>query len=105
MQRATIEAYQYVNHFRISLHFMRRYPIAHSEPPANQGTRNDWATLKTLFPYLWEYKWRMLLALLFLIGAKLANIGVPLVLKALVDHMTIGPDNPRALLTLPIGIL
>ncbi|SNT26900.1 ATP-binding cassette, subfamily B [Noviherbaspirillum humi] len=84
---------------------MRRYSVSSPEPAANQGTRNDWATLKTLFPYLWAYKWRMLLALMFLIGAKLANVGVPLLLKELVDRMTITPDHPRALLVLPLGIL
>ncbi|RJF99613.1 ABCB family ABC transporter ATP-binding protein/permease [Noviherbaspirillum saxi] len=84
---------------------MRRHPVSSSEPPANQGTRNDWATLKTLLPYLWAYKWRVLLALTFLVGAKVANVGVPLVLKALIDHMTISPDNPKALLVLPVGIL
>lgn len=84
---------------------MRRYPSSYPEPAANQGTRNDWATLKTLLPYLWTYKWRMLLALAFLIGAKLANVGVPLLLKQLIDHMTISPGNPRALLVLPVGIL
>jgi ATP-binding cassette, subfamily B, heavy metal transporter len=84
---------------------MRRHPVSSPEPPANQGTRNDWVTLKTLFPYLWAYKWRMLLALTFLVGAKVANVGVPLVLKQLVDHMTVGPDNPRALLVLPVGVL
>lgn len=84
---------------------MRRHPVSSPEPAANQGTRNDWATLKTLFPYLWAYKWRVLLALVFLVGAKLANVGVPLVLKELVDRMTIGPNNPQALLVLPIGIL
>jgi ABC-type transport system involved in Fe-S cluster assembly fused permease/ATPase subunit len=84
---------------------MRRFPATSSEPPANQRTRNDWATLKTLLPYLWTYKWRVLLALVFLIGAKVANIGVPLVLKELVDHLTIAPGNPQALLILPLGIL
>jgi ATP-binding cassette, subfamily B, heavy metal transporter len=84
---------------------MRRYSVSLPEPAANQGTRNDWATLKTLLPYLWAYKWRVLLALTFLVGAKLANVGVPLVLKALIDHMTIGPNNPQALLVLPLGIL
>jgi ABC-type transport system involved in Fe-S cluster assembly fused permease/ATPase subunit len=84
---------------------MRRHPAPSSDPPANQGTRNDWRTLKTLLPYLWTYKWRVLLALAFLVGAKLANIGVPLVLKELIDHMTIGPGNPQALMVLPIGIL
>jgi ATP-binding cassette, subfamily B, heavy metal transporter len=84
---------------------MRRHSVSSAEPPANQGTRNDWTTLKTLLPYLWTYKWRVLLALAFLVGAKLANIGVPLVLKQLIDHMTIGPNNPQALLVLPIGVL
>jgi ATP-binding cassette, subfamily B, heavy metal transporter len=84
---------------------MRRYPVTSSEPPANQGTRNDWATLKTLFPYLWAYKWRVLLALIFLISAKMSNVGVPLVLKSLVDKMAISPGSPQALLVLPVGLL
>ncbi|RJG07185.1 ABC transporter ATP-binding protein/permease [Noviherbaspirillum cavernae] len=84
---------------------MRRHSVSSSEPAANQGERNDWVALKTLFPYLWAYKWRVLLALVFLVGAKVANVGVPLVLKQLVDRMTISPDNPQALLVLPVGIL
>jgi ATP-binding cassette subfamily B protein len=84
---------------------MRRHSVSSPEPASNQGTRNDWATLKTLLPYLWAYKWRVLLALVFLVGAKVANVGVPLVLKALIDHMTINPGNPRALIVLPVGIL
>ncbi|HTN66090.1 MAG TPA: ABC transporter ATP-binding protein/permease [Burkholderiaceae bacterium] len=72
---------------------------------ASPGPRNDWVTLKTLLPYLWAYKGRVLLALAFLIGAKLANVGVPLVLKRLIDHLTIGPNNPQALLVLPLGLL
>ncbi len=86
---------------------MRRHPSSPPapSPAAGQPPRNDWATLKTLFPYLWVYKWRVLLALLFLVGAKLANVGVPLVLKALVDSMTISPKNPQAILVLPLGIL
>ncbi|HEY8100457.1 MAG TPA: ABC transporter ATP-binding protein/permease [Burkholderiaceae bacterium] len=86
---------------------MRRYSASSSpaEVVKSDTPRNDWATLKTLFPYLWAYKWRVMLALVFLIGAKLANVGVPLVLKALIDHMTISPKNPQALLVLPLGIL
>ena len=41
----------------------------------------EWRKLGTLLPYLWEYKWRVVLALAFLVAAKLANVGVPLVLK------------------------
>lgn len=70
-----------------------------------QPKRSDWATLKTLLPYLWTYKWRVSLALLFMLGAKLANVGVPLVLKKLVDSMTITVSHPQAMLVLPLGIL
>jgi len=84
---------------------MRRYTPSSPEPAANQSTRNDWVTIKTLLPYLWAYKWRVSLALTFLIGAKLANVGVPLVLKKLVDSMTITPAHPQAMLALPLGIL
>ncbi|MQR02297.1 ABCB family ABC transporter ATP-binding protein/permease [Glaciimonas soli] len=71
--------------------------------PDTPSKRNDWATLKTLLPYLWTYKWRVSLALLFLIGAKLASVGVPLVLKRLIDSMTITPTH--SILVLPLAIL
>ncbi|CDG80939.1 ABCB family ABC transporter ATP-binding protein/permease [Janthinobacterium agaricidamnosum] len=88
---------------------MRRHP---TPLPPNAGnsakaapTRSDFATLKTLLPYLWVYKWRVLVALLCLVGAKLANVGVPLVLKKLVDAMSITAAHPQAMLVLPLGIL
>jgi len=84
---------------------MRRTLPPLPDAPANQGTRNDWATLKTLLPYLWAYKWRMSLALVFLVSAKAANVGVPLVLKKLIDSLTVTPTQPRALLALPVGLL
>lgn len=86
---------------------MRRYPSTPAAPQSAAAAppRSDFATLKTLLPYLWVYKWRVLLALLCLVGAKLANVGVPLVLKKLVDAMSITPAHPRAMLVLPLGIL
>ena len=84
---------------------MRRQTVNSTQPPANQATRNDWATLKTLVPYLWAYKWRVSLALLFLVGAKVANVTVPLVLKKLIDGLSIKPGDPQALLVLPLGLL
>ncbi len=87
---------------------MRRHspPSSHfPEAPANQGTRNDWATLKTLLPYLWQWKWRVLFALSCLVGAKLANVGVPLVLKQLIDSLTITPSHPASVMVLPVGVL
>ena len=67
--------------------------------------RSDWATLKRLFPYLWDYKWRVLAALAFMVGAKLANVGVPLLLKNLVDTMNIKPGDARAMLVVPMALL
>ncbi len=67
--------------------------------------RSDWGTLKRLFPYLWDYKWRVLAALTFMLGAKLGNVGVPLLLKNLVDTMNIKPGDTQALLVVPAALL
>ncbi len=70
------------------------------------ATRSDWATLRRLFPYLWAYKWRVMAALTFMVGAKLANVGVPLLLKELVDTMNPkGAIGAQALLVVPLGLL
>jgi ABC-type multidrug transport system fused ATPase/permease subunit len=88
---------------------MRRHGGSSSQPlppEATPGTpRTDWATLRRLFPYLWQYKWRVLAALLFMIGAKAANVGVPVLLKNLVDAMDVKPGDPAALLVVPVGLL
>jgi len=57
------------------------------ESPSKQEPGRDWKTLQRLFPYLWEYKWRVMAALSFMVGAKVANVGVPIVLKKLVDTL------------------
>ena len=67
--------------------------------------RSDWGALKKLLPYLWTYRWRVAIALAFLLAAKLANVGVPLLLKELVDSLSIKPGDPQALLVLPLGVL
>ena len=54
-----------------------------------------------LLPYLWEFKGRVIVALIFLTAAKLANVGVPLVLKEIVDSL----DATHAVLTLPLALL
>ena len=83
-------------------------PVAHPPSAADSGParpRSDWSTLRRLFPYLWQYKWRVIAALAFMVGAKLANVGVPVLLKELVDAMTIPPGSPQALLVVPLGLL
>jgi ABC-type transport system involved in Fe-S cluster assembly fused permease/ATPase subunit len=84
---------------------MRRHSEPSPVPDPNAAKRSDWATLQTLFPYLWVYKWRVLAALGCLIGAKVANVGVPLVLKQMIDQLSIDPNHPRALLVLPLAAL
>ena len=90
---------------------MRRHgeTVSSSAPPAAspaRGTpRSDWGTLQRLFPYLWQYKWRVLAALVFMIGAKFSNVGVPLLLKELVDAMAIKVGDPLALAVVPAGLL
>jgi ATP-binding cassette, subfamily B, heavy metal transporter len=74
---------------------------ADTGPPSPSARRNDWAVIRTLLPYLWEFKWRVLLALTFLASAKLANVAVPLVMKQIVDSL----DARQALLVLPLALL
>ena len=85
-------------------------PHASTLPPVPDGgspaaPRSDWATLKRLLPYLWRYRWRVGIALGFLLAAKLANVGVPLLLKELVDSLSIRPGSAAALLVVPVGLL
>ncbi|MBI2733902.1 MAG: ABC transporter ATP-binding protein/permease, partial [Aquabacterium sp.] len=87
---------------------MRRY--AHTPAPENQASttetrRSDRDTLARLWPYLWAYKWRVVLALAFMIGAKVANVGVPLLLKSLVDKLAPNASSAQAMLVVPVGLL
>jgi ATP-binding cassette subfamily B protein len=83
-------------------------PTPHSTAAlsATDPARSDWATLRRLFPYLWQYKWRVIAALAFMVGAKVANVGVPLLLKELVDTMNPkGGIGVSALLVVPAALL
>jgi ATP-binding cassette subfamily B protein len=87
-------------------------PASLSAPPpaatpggAQARRRSDWSTLTKLLPYVWAWRWRVLVALLCLVAAKLANIGVPLVLKHLVDALTLSPGDPRSVLVVPVALL
>ncbi|MES2365011.1 MAG: ABC transporter ATP-binding protein/permease [Pseudomonadota bacterium] len=75
---------------------MRRFASDSGQP----GTA-DWRTIRLLLPYLWEYKWRVAIALSFLIGAKLAVVSVPLILKHVVDSL----NQPKAMLVVPVALL
>jgi len=64
-------------------------------------------TLRRLFPYVWHYRWRVLIALVLLVASKLATIGVPVLLKQLVDglNLKIGALVIPALLLIAYGAL
>jgi ABC-type transport system involved in Fe-S cluster assembly fused permease/ATPase subunit len=75
------------------------------QPAAPGEKRSDWGTLRKLLPYLWAYRWRVALALLFLLAAKGANVSVPILLKYLVDALDLKPGDLRAVLVVPAGLL
>ncbi len=78
----------------------------HHSAPVNVADRrtvsnSEWRAVRLLLPYLWEFKGRVVVALIFLVSAKLANVGVPLVLKEVVDRL----DAATAVLLLPLALL
>ncbi|MBI2318315.1 MAG: ABC transporter ATP-binding protein/permease [Betaproteobacteria bacterium] len=82
---------------------MRHHPGSLPLEPeaAARRSRSEWRALATLLPYLWEFKGRVALALAFMAVAKLANVGVPLVMKEIIDALS----AERALVALPLALL
>jgi ATP-binding cassette subfamily B protein len=81
-------------------------PAAGAEPSAALGPgepRGDWATLRTLLPYLWRYRGRVLFAVGCLVAAKLAVVGVPILLKQIVDALVQRPAG--AVLAVPVALI
>ncbi|MDZ7840744.1 MAG: ABC transporter ATP-binding protein/permease [Gammaproteobacteria bacterium] len=78
--------------------------MQHTRTEMPASGRRDWQTLGTLTPYLWDYRWRLGGALALLALAKLANIGVPVVLKEIVDGLDTS-GQAAALLTVPLALL
>ncbi len=70
-------------------------------PAARGARRNEWRAVGLLLPYLAEYKGRVIVALAFLTSAKLANVGVPLVLKSVIDALS----PAQQVLALPLALL
>ena len=75
--------------------------MSHKQTTEPHSDRKDLQNLKRLFPFIWEFKGRVLLALASLVLSKLAIVGMPLVLKEIVD----GLDASRHALVLPIAML
>jgi len=62
----------------------------------------DWRILRSLLPYLLEFRGRVVLALSCLVLAKLATVGVPVALKFIVDHFE---GRTEALVVVPVGLV
>jgi ATP-binding cassette subfamily B protein len=75
--------------------------MRHRHSDHDPSERAEWSTIRTLLPYLLEFKGRVVLAVVLLVLAKLANVGVPLALKEIVDAM----NHPQAALAVPIALV
>ena len=84
-----------------------RHSSGHHHGSADSKTagRGDWRVIRDLLPYLLEYRFRVLIALSCLIAAKVTNLGIPIVLKDLIDSLNINVNSPQALLVVPLGII
>lgn len=70
--------------------------------PASNEPLHVWVTLKSLLPWLWAYKVRMLAAFGCLILAKLASVWVPIIFKNMIDALT---PTQNVALVLPVALL
>ena len=61
--------------------------MIHRPTTKPHGNRKDFDNIKRLFPYIWDFKGRVLLALSCLILSKVAIVGMPLMLKDIVDGL------------------
>ena len=75
-----------------------------SSPTVQKRQSQDWKVIQNLFPYLSAYKARIFFTLLCLVVAKIANLGVPIMLKKIVDAMSIH-TTPQALLVVPVSLI
>ncbi|HEY6528368.1 MAG TPA: ABC transporter ATP-binding protein/permease [Cellvibrionaceae bacterium] len=68
---------------------------------ADATSKANWRVLWVLIPYLMEFRWRVALAMALLVGAKLANVTVPLTLKHIIDQL----DASNAMIIVPVALL
>ena len=71
---------------------------------AQSRQHSDWQVIRNLMPYIWQFKARVIITLLCLIGAKVANLGVPIVLKKIVDALSISSTS-QMLLVVPVSLI
>ena len=74
-----------------------------SHLPDQEVTEINWRVLKTLWPYLLEFRTRISIAIACLVLTKLASVYLPFILKDLVD--TLDQNNKQSLLLVPLGLV
>jgi len=77
----------------------------HSKADSKTSQRGDWRVIRDLLPYLLEYRLRVIVALSCLVAAKVANLGIPILMKELIDSLNVKTSSPQALLVVPLGII
>lgn len=80
---------------------MRRH---HRLPNASSQHKPDWRVIRDLIPYLMEFRGRVIVALVFLVGAKLATVAVPVALKLIIDHLDQG-GGTDLLVSVPLALV
>lgn len=77
----------------------------HSATGSKPSQGSDWKVIRDLLPYLLEYKFRVVIALTCLVAAKVTNLGIPILMKQLIDELNIKADSPQVLLVVPAGLI
>ena len=75
------------------------------DQPVAKRQLGDWRVIRDLLPYLLAYRYRVLLAIACLLAAKFANLGIPILLKTLIDDLDAHQRVSTALLVVPLGLI
>ena len=88
-------------------HSTRRSTEFQHDPdqPVTKRQLGDWSVIRDLLPYLLAYRYRVLLAISCLFAAKFANLGIPILLKTLIDDLDAHTSVSSALLVVPLGLI
>lgn len=71
----------------------------------NPDTRAEWRVIGRLWPYLGHFPRRIALAMALLVGAKLANVALPYLLKLIVDSLDLAKAPPGTAVAVPLALL
>src|SRR5690606_35805596 len=76
----------------------------HSMDTSSYDQKPDWRVIGELFPYLMEFRGRVVVAMLFLVAAKLATVAVPVALKYIIDSLDQG-SGAEILIGIPLALV